>query len=96
MVGLRKLVLGQWCWGPRPSPSSLFPSSPTKHDEESKGSGSADAALLTHPLRRLLATPAVAATLEELDLLQARLLPGEVRVSDKDGFVSICTLRLLV
>lgn len=46
-------------------------------DEESK---SAEAIPMLHPLRQLLAAPAVAGTLEELDLLQARLLPGEIEV----------------
>lgn len=74
VVGLRKLVLGQWCWGPRPA---LLAASSTATEEEAKA---ADAIPSLHPLRQLLAAPAVAGTLEELDLLQARLLPGEIEV----------------
>jgi hypothetical protein len=74
VVGLRKLVLGQWCWGPRPA---LLAASGAATEEEAKA---ADAIPLLHPLRQLLAAPSVAGTLEELDLLQARLLPGEIEV----------------
>lgn len=76
VVGLRKLVLGQWCWGPRPP---LLAPSDKKESEEAKHA--LPSVPLLHPLRRLLAAPALTATLEELDLLHARLLPGEIEVS---------------
>lgn len=78
VIGLRKLVLGQWCWGPRPA--LLAPSSTPGTEEEAKAA--TDASPTLHPLRQLLAAPAVAGSLEELDLLQARLLPGEIEVRE--------------
>jgi hypothetical protein len=68
-------VLGQWCWGPRPP---LLAAGDDKEKEEAKQV--LPSVPLLHPLRRLLAAPALAATLEELDLLQAHLLPGEIEV----------------